>query len=128
MRRLVRRLATSAIQHLLRECAIHAPLILTISWMILTWRLHANRKSHDKNIIVLENYSLSLLLINGMDCYPPGSVTLPTNNIVPVELSRIRKKNGRSTVNSTRSEGREVASMIAVVAAAASVPASSTAT
>lgn len=56
-----------------------------------------------------------------------GVVNRPRNRIAPVGLSRIRNTNGRSMVSST-TWGAEVSLMMTAVAAAASVPCSSTAT
>ncbi len=57
---------------------------------------------------------------------PYGSSTRPTNRTTPVSLSRIRKMNGLSTVTLTGSGGADSACIMTAVAAAASVPASST--
>ena len=57
----------------------------------------------------------------------PGINTRPKNRIVPVFISLIKKMNGWSMVTSTGEAGMAVVPTITAVAAAASVPASSTA-
>jgi len=60
--------------------------------------------------------------------YAAGFTTCPRNRMAPLSMSRIRKTNGRSTFTSTGVPGAAVRSITTAVAAAASVPSSSTAT
>ena len=60
--------------------------------------------------------------------YVPGLSTRPTKSIDPVSISRIRNMKGRSMVTSTGSPGGIDAGIMTAVAAAASVPDSSTET
>ncbi len=66
---------------------------------------------------------------SGTVYFVPGFRTRPTKRMLPVPMSRIRKMNGRSMVTCTGgSTGADVTPTITAVAAAASVPASSTET
>jgi len=67
-------------------------------------------------------------IIQTVFTYAPGLRTRPIKRTAPVSMSRIRKMKGRSMLTSTGGSGTAVNFIITAVAAAASVPASSTAT
>ena len=78
------------------------------------------------NIKYFPCFSWHLSVLVAVKNYPAGLTIRPIKRIAPVFMSRIRNMKGRLIVNSIGGDGAEVSDTIAAVAAAASVPASST--
>ena len=72
-----------------------------------------------KNATIANNNITYFLAIIFYAYFDTGFSTLPTNIVLPVDISRIKKMKGRSTVTAIGSGGSAVNPTITAVAAAA---------